>query len=115
MVMAFGFQRKQREDPVAELKRLESERAMLEKEVAASKKLHDLKQKVKEDKKTLRQLKTELHPSVYKKFGKFLVEAGKGTYHVTKTGWEEYDKFHKSLNKEKSHARSRKKVLKQIS
>lgn len=112
--MAFGFQRKQREDPVAELKRLESERTILEQEVAAASKLKQLKQKVKEDKRTLKQLKNELHPSTYKKFGKFLVEAGKGTYHVTKTGWEEYDKFHKSLKKEKVHSQSRKKVLKSI-
>jgi len=113
--MAFGFQRKQRENPTLELRRLEKERAQLETQVEAASKLKELRDRVKEDKRTLKKLKTELHPSVYGKFGKFLVEAGKGSYHATKTGWEEYDKFHKSLNKEKATSQSRKKVLKQIS
>lgn len=111
--MVFG--KKQKLSPAQELAELRAERRELEAEYSERKELSDLKKKVKEDKKALRKLKSELHPSAYRKFGKFLVEAGKGTYGVTKEAWNEYDKFHTHLNKERAHAQKRKKVLKQIS
>lgn len=112
--MAF-FKKRPKMTVAEELAQLRAEKSALELERNEARQVSELKSQVKQDKKDLRKLKSELHPSIYSKLAKGLVEVSKESYAMGKQGMKEYDQLRSQIKKEKVHSQKRKKVLKMIS
>lgn len=100
--------RRNRMTPAQEYAEIEREKAYLAGELKNRRTQAEFKRAVKADRKELKALKNELHPSVYRKFGHLIKQSA--TYTL-----EERRKLKKALHKEKAHARKRKKTLRKIS
>jgi len=113
--MAFGFQKKPKASIAEELAQLKAEKVALETERAEARQISNLKSQVKQDKRELRKLKSEIHPSIYRKLARGLVETGKESIAMGKEAAKEYKEIRKVIKGEKVHARKRRKVLRKIS
>lgn len=100
--------RRNRMNPAAEYAELERERAILSQELKNKRSRSEMMKQIKADRRELKALKNELHPSVYRRFGHLIKESA--TYTM-----EERRKLKKLLQKEKAHARKRRKAVKRIS